>query len=116
MATVVVMEDDTTVRGLIVRVLEMEGYRVRAFEDAGPALEMVDFSRVDLVITDLQMPTSGEEAIRAIREQGIEIPILVMSGNVDGEREKELRRLGAQEVVRKPFMLLDLLDVVQRLI
>ena len=117
MATVVVMEDDTTVRGLIVRVLEMEGYRVRAFEDAGPALERVDFSRVDLVITDLQMPTPGEEAIRAIRGQGVEVPVLVMSGsNIDQKREKELKCLGAHEVVRKPFMLLELLDVVQRLI
>ena len=114
MATIVVMEDDPIVRDLVGRVLEMKGFTVHTFEDAKPALETVDFEQVDLVITDLQMPTPGEEAIRAIRRRGIQTPILVMSGYIDAAKEDELNALGVQDIVKKPFKLLDLLTAVQK--
>ena len=43
MATIVVMDDDDFVRGVLVRVLKMHGYTVLAFPDARPALDTVDF-------------------------------------------------------------------------
>jgi DNA-binding response OmpR family regulator len=116
MPTVIVMEDDDVVRGLIVQVLQMDGYEVQAFPDAGPALESADFSRADLVITDLAMPTSGEEAIRRLRKRGIQVPILVVSGHIDEDKAGYLKQLGAQEVVRKPFKLLEFLEAVRSLI
>ena len=94
--------------------LEMEGHKVQAFEDAKPALESVDFGAVDLVVTDLKMPTRGEEAIRIIRERGCQVPILVMSGEVDEARVCELEALGVTEIVRKPFELRSFLALVGR--
>ena len=114
MATIIVMEDDPIVRDLVVRVLEMKGFTVHAFEDARPALETVDFEHVDLIITDLQMPTSGEDAIQTIRRRGIRTPVLVMSGHIDEPEVGEIKALGVQEVIRKPFKLLDLLETVQK--
>ena len=114
MATVVVMEDDGLLRDLAVVVLEMEGYSVKAFEDAGPALDEVDFDRVDLIITDLQMPTPGEEAIRAIRRGGDKPPIIVMSGNIDEDKAVELRNLGVQGIIEKPFEISGFLNLVEK--
>ena len=60
MAKIVVMDDEASVRGVLQRALQMDRHEVRAFEDATLALEEVDFNEIDLVITDLVMPTPGD--------------------------------------------------------
>ena len=114
MASIVVMEDDGVIRGLVVRILEMEGHEVQAFADAKPALETVDFETVDVVVTDLNMPTSGVEAIRSIRDRGCQVPIVVMTGRMDEAKARELEALWVTEIVRKPFDLGEFLGVVKR--
>ena len=116
MATIIVMEDDEAVRGLVVAVLEMRDHTVEGFADAGPALETADFEQADLVITDLRMPTPGEEAIRTIRARGIQTPILVMSGHVDEAKADELLAFGNLGILKKPFQLEELLRVADGLI
>ena len=67
------MDDEQSARSAITRILEREGHEVLDFEDAAPALEEVDYATVDLAVVDLQMPTSGYDAIeelRARRSQG----------------------------------------------
>ena len=103
MATVVVLDDDDFVRRFVCRLLQMFGHHVLPFPDAKPALNEVDFSEVDLVITDLQMPTSGEVLIKTIRERGFDVPIVVMSGHVDPEKVDYYIGLGAQSILLKPF-------------
>ena len=95
MATVVVMDDDDFVRAFVCRLLGVFGHRVLDFPDAAPALAEVDFNQVDLVITDLQMPTSSEVAIRTIRERGFAVPIVVMSGYIEPAEVDNLIKLGA---------------------
>ena len=112
MATILVMEDDDIVRGLLVRALEMENHTVLAFSDAAPVLDGVEVEQADLIITDLTMPTPGEEAIRVLRERGIQTPILVVSGYVDEARSRHLTQLGVQDIVEKPFDLLEFLRKV----
>ena len=116
MARIVVLDDDEIVRNVVVRTLELDRHTVQAFPDARPALEQVDFDQVDLVITDLSMPTPGEIAIRTLRSRGIQIPILVMSGHVEEDKARYLISLGAQQIINKPFSLKNLLNVVQTLI
>lgn len=103
MATVVVMDDDDFVRSFVARLLQVSGHEVLTFPDAEPALKEVDFNQVDLVITDLQMPTSGEVAITKIREMGYTVPIVVMSGNIQPGKADYYVELGAQSVLLKPF-------------
>jgi len=115
MADVIVIEDDPTVCQLLVKVMEMQGHAVRAFSDAQPALDSVDFGAVDLVITDLGMPTPGEVAIKAIRALGIQTPILVATGRLDSGGSSELQAYGHLQILRKPFHLDDLLRAVDAL-
>jgi DNA-binding response OmpR family regulator len=89
---------------------------VQAFEDAGPALETADFEQADLIITDLQMPTPGNEAVRVIRSRGVHTPVLVMSGALDADKMDNLKSLGVQEFLEKPFNLRELLSRIQFLI
>ena len=113
MGTVLVMDDDDIVRNLIVRVVKLKGHRAIAFSDAGPALETADFSQIDLIITDLSMPTNGEEAIRALRQRGIQAPIIVVSGQMQEAKSAYLKSVGAQATLCKPFHLFELLDLIE---
>ena len=113
MATIVVMDDDEVILNLIRKVLETEGYNVEAFPDAGPALETVDFEQVDLVITDLSMPTSGEVFLRTLRERGIQTPVVVLTGYITESKAQYLKVLGAREIIGKPFNLFEFLEMVR---
>lgn len=116
MAHIVVIDDDPFVRQVIVRIMELEGHFVSPFDDAKPALDEVDFDIVDLVITDLTMPTPGEVAIRTIRQRGYEVPILVATGFVYEDKAQYLLKLGAQCIITKPFLMKTLIDSVNALV
>lgn len=105
MAHIAVLEDDYAIRGLVQKVLQMHGHTVEAFEDAAPILDRAQLDEFDLIITDLAMPTPGEVLIRTLRQRGIHVPILVMSGHADEEKAAYLMVLGAQNVISKPFLL-----------
>ena len=114
MSTIAIIEDEPLMRLVLKRMLENGGFAVRAFADAKPALE-ADLDGVDLVMTDLGMPTPGQEAIKQLRARGEQMPILVLSGSI-GMREDELFALGAQAVLHKPVGVQKLVSTVCRLL
>ncbi|MCZ6633413.1 MAG: response regulator [bacterium] len=116
MAQVLIMDDDQVVREIIARVVKLKGHDPLVYPDAGPALQEVDFDAIDLIITDLSMPTPGEEAIRIIRGRGIQTPILVISGHLSHPKSYYLEKMGVQSILSKPFLLHDLIDRIQTLI
>ena len=115
MATVVVIDDDRTVRLAMARMLEFSGFHVLGFEDARPALDEVDFSKADLIVTDLQMPTPGDELLRVLRQRGIKVPVVVVSGILDDEANRMLKDLGAGRTMSKPFLMSELVEVAREL-
>lgn len=115
MATIVVTDDDEAMRNAIVRVLQREGHKVLAFEDAAPALDAVNFEEVGLFITDLQMPTLGEQFILILREKGVDVPVIVISAFLSEDRTRYLKDLGVHQVLEKPFQLSQLLRVMKEL-
>ena len=116
MATILVIDDEPPLLNVIARRLKLEGYEAIPYPDAGPALAEVDFETIDLVVTDLVMPTSGEQAIQTIREQGFDMPIIVLSGHLKTGDEERLIAIGANHVLSKPFKLMGLLTVVEQLL
>ena len=77
MPRVLLIEDEAIVRQVITDTLERNGYECVSFSDAEPALKILNFTTIDLIITDLSMPMRGEEAIYTLRSSGIEIPIII---------------------------------------
>ena len=59
MAKIVVMDDEDAIRTAITKVIEHEGHEVLALPDAATALKEVNFEEIDLVVSDLMMPTPG---------------------------------------------------------
>ena len=116
MSTVMLIEDEAIVRQVIIDALERNGYKVLPFSDAEPALKTLDFATIDLIITDLSMPTRGEEAIYTLRSSGIEIPIIILSGLVREQDYIPLQSLGANRILSKPFEVTIFVETVRELL
>src|SRR5204862_5573590 len=82
--TVLVVEDEPAVRGLVESMLGLHGYQVIAAENAGDALEVSTSyeGRIDLLLTDVEMPDmSGRELAQRLRAERTEMRLLYMSGH-----------------------------------
>ena len=111
--TVLVVDDDASLR-LLCRVnLELDGYRVLEAPDVAEAERLILAEPVDVVLLDVQVgPESGIELMRTLRERGVAPPVVLVTGSarLDAEIQAE-----ADGVVAKPFRLEELREVVLRL-
>jgi DNA-binding response OmpR family regulator len=106
--TILVVEDETTLRETLAEALEAEGFRVVAAADGREALTVFRSERPDLVLLDLMLPElSGIEVCRIIRaESGV--PIVMLTAK-DSELDKVVGlELGADDYVTKPFSVREL--------
>ena len=106
--TILVVDDETTLRETLVDALEAEGFRVVSAADGREALTRFRADRPDLVLLDLMLPElSGIEVCRIIRaESGV--PIVMLTAR-DSELDKVVGlELGADDYVTKPFSLREL--------
>ena len=106
--TILVVDDEPTLRETLVDALETDGFRVVAAADGREALTRFRAERPDLVLLDLMLPElSGIEVCRIIRaESGV--PIVMLTAK-DSELDKVVGlELGADDYVTKPFSLREL--------
>ena len=106
--TILVVDDETTLRETLVDALETEGFRVVSAADGRAALTVFRAERPDLVLLDLMLPElSGIEVCRIIRaESGV--PIVMLTAK-DSEIDKVVGlELGADDYVTKPFSVREL--------
>lgn len=106
--TVLVVDDDAAIRGLLTAELRLEGYETLEASDGRQALDLLDL-QPDLVLTDLAMPAvDGFELIAQVRRRQ-RVPIVVLS--VRGGESDKIRALdlGADDYVVKPPSLPELL-------
>ena len=114
--TVLVVDDEQTLRDMLAYNLRREGYRVLTAADGAAAIPLAYAERPDLVILDVMLPgVSGFDVCRAIRRE-LTVPILMLSA-----REEEIDKvlgleLGADDYLTKPFGLRELLARVHALI
>jgi DNA-binding response OmpR family regulator len=106
--TILVVDDEPTLRETLVDALEADGFRVVSAADGREALTRFRAERPDLVLLDLMLPElSGIEVCRIIRaESGV--PIVMLTAK-DSELDKVVGlELGADDYVTKPFSLREL--------
>jgi CheY-like chemotaxis protein len=101
--TILVVEDDADVRGVLVSALEDAGYRVDTAADGLTALHGLRSHRPDAIILDLMLPAmDGRQFLRACRADAEtrDIPVLILSAAYGAADDPEL---GSLVVVAKPF-------------
>jgi len=113
---VLVVEDNADLAYGLRNNLEIEGYKVDVAGDGTRGLALARTAGPDLIILDLMLPgMDGFRVLRALRDEGRRLPILVLTAR--GEESDKVRglRLGADDYVTKPFGVLELLARVEAL-
>ena len=111
-----VADDDKSMRRLIVQLLNDVGVQdVVEACDGDEALTLFKQNDFDLVVTDREMPgRCGVEVIRAIRAQGSQVPIIMVTVRAEKEQVQEAIEAGASDFLAKPFKVDVLRDKVKR--
>jgi len=116
MALVLVIDDDASMRRMTRRILEGRGHTVIEADDGGRGLDIFAEQHPELVITDIVMPDKeGIGTILDIRKLDAQVGIIAISGggvNVGLGYLKVATRMGATAALAKPFMPVELLEVV----
>ena len=115
-ATVLVVDDDADVRQFLVEALRTFGYHVLEAGDGYAALSLLAKTSPDLVIVDYAMPgLTGVEMVRELRLKWSNLPILFVSGYSETAAMEEVVD-GNTSVLRKPFEISKLQEIMSRLI
>jgi len=123
MSKLLVIDDEARVRKTIRLALERAGHDVVEAENGRAGLQVIRTGEFDLIITDILMPEmEGLETIRALREGGSGInsgiKVLAISGGGRWNNAECLamaKKFGANDILRKPFSLTELLGKVSQL-
>lgn len=110
---ILVVDNHDGFRRSVRRALELEGFEVLEASGGPDALMLLSAEQVDLVITDMNMPSlSGMDLIHAIRASGAgsQVPIFVLSVAQTEQRVREVMRAGANGYFQKPFDMASFLE------
>jgi two-component system, NtrC family, nitrogen regulation response regulator NtrX len=103
-ASVLVVDDEAAIRDSLHMILEYEGYRVEEAANGSQALSKVAERAPDAVVLDIKMPEmDGLELLKALRERGYDMPVLMISGHADVATAVEATRRGAFDFFEKPL-------------
>jgi two-component system chemotaxis response regulator CheY len=104
--TILVAEDSPSIRKFISLALKLQGYRVISTSDGMEALEKLPLEKIDLLITDLNMPNiDGYKLIKTIRSdpEYKDLPIIILSSLSNDEDVYQGLASGANSYLIKPF-------------
>ncbi len=105
-ACILVVDDSATIRAVLGKMLAQNGHVVLKAADGESALEIARTERPDLVFLDIVMPgMSGFAVLRALRHDLLtrDIPIVMISGNLQATEQFYVQRFGADDFMKKPF-------------
>lgn len=104
MQTILVIDDDDSLRDTIAMLLEREGFRVVQAADGKVGMDQAMVAKPALILVDLRLPViSGVDVCKRVRSAGIATPIIVLSAVGDELDKVLLLEIGADDYVVKPF-------------
>jgi len=116
MSKILIIEDEATIRRVLVKILSEESktYQLEEAEDGLKGLEMIKKTDYDLVICDIKMPKmDGVEVLEATKKIKPETTVVMISGHGDLDTAVQTMRLGAFDYISKPPDLNRLLNTVR---
>ena len=103
MAKIYIIEDDTTLRDELARLLELNGYEASSCTNFAEPVHEALAAQADCIILDLGLPnTDGQAICRDIRRQS-EVPIIILTAKSDEFTEVMSLNLGAHDFIAKPY-------------
>ena len=99
-----VIDDDEAVRQSLEFLLKTAGLNVRSFDSARTFLEVLPEIRSGCIVTDVRMPEiTGIDLLRRVKELGLDLPVIVITGHGDISLAVEAMKIGAVDFLEKPF-------------
>ncbi len=115
--TILVVEDDKSLREGLAMNFSLQGYRVLTAGDGDEGMQKAFDSRPDLIVLDIMLPGwSGLEILSELREKSQDVPVLILSARDKTGDKIEGLDLGADDYVTKPFELPELLARVEAML
>lgn len=104
MVTMLIVDDELSMREVLERVFRREGYTVHLADNGARALEMIRDHVYDLVLSDVRMPTlTGMELLAECRHISSETMVILMTAYGTVESAREAFKMGADDFIQKPF-------------
>ena len=101
---ILVVDDEPPIRKLLRVGLGSQGYAISEAPNARVAIELMEAEKPDLVLLDLGLPgMGGHELLRKWRDDGLDIPVVILSSRTDEAGIVNALELGADDYVTKPF-------------
>ena len=114
---ILVVDDELCIRKLTTAALIRSGYHVDTAEDGAAAWEALDADTYDLLITDHKMPKlSGVELIKKLRDEDINLPVILASGAMPTEELDRHPWLQLAATLLKPYTTDELLATVRKVL
>lgn len=115
--SVLVVEDQESIRELLGRLLKSEHFYVQFAEDGDAALERVRHAPPDLVCLNIELPKkSGLDVLQEMRQAGIDIPVIILTGHDQVKDRVRGLDAGADDYIAKPFAWPELLARIRALV
>ncbi|HEY9616936.1 MAG TPA: EAL domain-containing protein [Microcoleaceae cyanobacterium] len=115
MTRILVIEDDSTVQSLILKLLQAEGFTTISSSDGRSGIAMAQMHEPDLIICDIMMPEcNGYEVLEVLRQHPTtaRIPFIFLSAKADRAALRQGMELGADDYLTKPFTRAELLGAI----
>ncbi|HVJ93533.1 MAG TPA: response regulator [Labilithrix sp.] len=113
----VVVDDEPVVLEAIELALTCAGHVVNVAASGRAAVELIRSGDVDLVLTDFEMgDMNGLQTMLEIKAAKPQLPVIIVTAFASAETEVELKRCGAVGIVKKPFLLDELYEAVERVL
>jgi len=117
MAQILIVDDDAQLRQSFGKILEGEGYEVRAANSGEAGVDAVKAAAPDLVVMDVRMPgITGIQAMQQMRAACPGLPVVIMTAYGGTDTAIEATKLGAFDYILKPFEIPDILRLIQQAI
>ncbi|MFP4329611.1 MAG: HD domain-containing phosphohydrolase [Spirochaetaceae bacterium] len=110
-ATILIVDDDTRTLEVLTDVLRQESYKVITAGEGRSGLQMVKKHKPDVVLLDMKLPgASGLHILKELktREETFRIPVIMITGQEDGDLKRKALAAGADEFVNKPAEIAEL--------
>lgn len=104
MQTILVVDDELSMREFLKILLEKEGYRILTAADGIEALNLANDHEVDLVVSDIRMPgMNGLELLSTLKEKNSALPVILITAFASPEDAVSAMKNGAFDYITKPF-------------
>jgi len=114
---ILIVDDSKEIRNILSTFLKEEGFEVYTAENGKKALDLTKEKVIDLIITDIRMPEmDGSQLTKIMKEERPRIGIIIMTAYTSIYTEGDIRKIGADDYISKPFEFVDMSEKIERVL